>query len=121
MHTLRGSLLRLLPRIATELVQRRGLGRCARVPRDEVEGVHRYIEFVCVGVLEHQELVGEPANIERRKTDESSDAIFLVNDRRARIQIGQVADDFFRVALRSSAPAFLTRTFAEQLFLCDQR
>ena len=37
------------------------------------------------------------------------------------MQIGEIANDFFRIALGASSPAFLARALAEQLFFRDDR
>ena len=51
-HFLRGLLLRALPRVAAERVQRRELGRSARVAADEMELRYRHVELVALGVFD---------------------------------------------------------------------
>src|SRR6185436_20200864 len=60
------------------------------------------------------------ADVERCETDETTDAVVFVHDRRAGPQIGKVADDLFGIALGAASATFLTRALAEQLLFRDQ-
>jgi hypothetical protein len=95
-------------------------GRRAGVAADEVECLHRHVQLVAVGVFEQQEFVGQPADVERREADEAADAVVLVHDRRARTQVGEVADDLFGIALGTPPSPLLSGALAEQLLFRDQ-
>jgi hypothetical protein len=110
---------RLLPLVAAELVQRRALGRRARVAGDEVERVHRHVEAVAARVLEREELVRRAAGLERCEPDEAADAVVLVHDGSARAQIREVADDRFGIAVGTAAGT-LPRALADELLLDDE-
>ena len=90
--------LRLVPLAAAELVQRRGVGRCAAVAADQVQARYRHIELGVVGVQQVQEFVRTVAQIERRQAEVASDPVLLVHDRVADPHLGQIAQHRVDVA-----------------------
>ena len=113
----RGPGARLGPLVAAELVQRRRFGRRAGVPADALERLHRHVELVAAGVLEHEELGRRAAGVHRREAGVAADAVILVHDRRAGTQVGELLDDLRRVAVGAPAPTLLPRALAEELLL----
>ncbi len=87
----RRALLRLVPLIAAELVQRRRLGRCAAVASDEMQVRDWNVELRIVGVEELQELRGAVAQVHRHEAEVTADPMLLVNDRVADPDLGEVA------------------------------
>ena len=108
---------RFLPLFAAELVQRCGLRRRPRVTRDEVQRLHGHVQFVSVGIVEHEKLAGVAGHVHGLQADVPSDSVGFVDHRRADPQIGQLLEYLRRVALGAPSPAFLPRTIAEQLRL----
>ena len=79
-------------------MQRRVLGRRAAVARHEVQAQHRHVELVAAGVFEQQELGRHAFDVERRQAAVAADAVVLVDDGRADLQVGELADDGFGIA-----------------------
>ena len=117
----RGPAAGLRPLVAAELVQRRGFRRRTGVAADPLERLHRHVELVAPGVLEHQELRQHAAGVHRREAEVAADAVILVHDRRAGAQVGELLDDAGRVAVRSSPASLLPCALAEQLLLGVER
>ena len=109
------------PLVAAEPVQRRGCGRGARVARDQLERVDRDVELVAVGVFEHEELGGNSAGGQRLETEVAADAVFRVYDRRACLEVAELADDRLGIAVVVALALLLPHAVAEQLLLADQR
>jgi hypothetical protein len=84
------ALLRLVPLIAAELVQRRRLGRCAAVASDQVQVRDWNVELRIVGIEELQELRGAVAQVHRHEAEVTADPVLLVNDRVADPDLGEV-------------------------------
>ncbi len=102
----RGALLRLVPLVAAELVQRRRFGRGAAVAPDQVQVGDGNVELRVVGVDELQELGGTFAQVHRDEAEVAADAVLLVDDRVADAHLGQVAQHRVDVgAPRRVAPA----------------
>ncbi len=114
-NALRRLAARLLPLLAAELVQRRGLGRRAGIARHQVQRLHRHIQLVAVGIFEHQEFAGVAGDVHGLQPDVASDAVGLVHHRRADAQVRQLLEDFGRIALGAAAAPLLPRAIAEQL------
>ncbi len=108
-HRARGLALRLLPLVPAQLVQRRMLGRPARVAADRVQLRHRHVELVLLRVLEEQEFRGAFAEVEVDQAPVAPDAVLHVHHRVARAQLGEIAQhafdrgDRFPVARRARA------------------
>ena len=75
----RRALARLLPLIAAEPVQRRGLGGSTGITTDSLERLHRHVQLVVAGVLEQQELGRHAADVHRHEAAVAADAIVLVH------------------------------------------
>ena len=103
----RCALLRLVPLVAAELVQRRRLGRCAAVASDEMQVGDRNVELRIVGVEELQELRGAVAQVHRDEAEVAADAVLLVDDRVADADLGEVAQH--RVDVRAPRASRLPR------------
>ena len=110
-----GLALRLEPLIRTQPVQRRLFRRRAGVSADQVQAVHGYVELVRVGVLQHQELGHRPVHFEVLETPITPDAVLFVHHGGADAQVGQVADDGFRVPRRTAPPSALPGPVQAQL------
>ena len=95
---LRGLALRFLPLVRAEPMQRRVLGRRAAVARNEVQAQHGHVELVAAGVFEQQELRRHAFDVERRQAAIAADAVVLVHDGRADLQIRELANDGLGVA-----------------------
>jgi len=120
-HLLGRALASLRPLVRAELVQRCVLGRRAGVAADEVQRMHRHVHAVAAEVLEHQELALLARDFERLQSDVTADAVLLVHDRRAGLEILQVAQNRLRIDRRALAPPFLTGACAEELRLRENR
>ena len=108
------------PLVGAELVERGVLGCRARVAAHQVQCVHRHVDAIAVLVFEHQELPGLAADLHVLQTLVAADAVLLVHDRGARVEVLQVAQDRFRV--RDSLAAPLDRSARpEQLCLGNHR
>ena len=94
-------------------MQRRFLGRRAAVARHEVQAQHRHVELVAAGVLEQQELRRHAFDVERRQAAVAADAVVLVHDRRADLQVRELADDRLGVARAALALALARPLHAE--------
>ncbi len=75
------------PLIGAEAMQRRILGRGARITRDQLEGVYRHVKLVTIRVFEVQEFAARATRDERGQAEITPDAVFLVNDRRTWLQV----------------------------------
>ena len=98
-------------------MQRRALRRRAGVAADALECLHRHVELVALGILEHQELGGQAARVHGGQPEVAADAVVFVHHGCAWPQVGELLDDAGGVAVRASAPALLARAIAEQLLL----
>ena len=76
---------------AAERVQRRLLGRGAAVAADEMQARDRHVELVAAGVFERQELGLAFAEIHALQAEVAADAVLLVHDRVADLDLRQVA------------------------------
>ena len=112
-YSLGGLAARLLPLLAAEFVQRRGFRRRAGVARYQVQRLHRHVQLVAVGILEHEKLAGVAGDVHGLQPDVASHAVGFVHHRRADAQVRQLLEDFRGIALGAAAPAFLTRAIAE--------
>ena len=110
---LRGFALRLLPLVRAEPVQRRVLGRRAAVARHEMQAQHGHVELVAAGVLEQQELRRHAFDVERREPAVAPDAVVLVHDGCADLQVGELANDGLGVARAALALALSRPLHAE--------
>ena len=117
----RGPAAGLGPLVAAELVQRRGFRRRTGVTADPLERLHRHVELVAAGVLEHQELGQDAAGVHGREAEVAAYAVILVHDRRPGAQVGELLDDAGRVPVRPSPASLLPCALAEELLLGVQR
>ena len=111
------SLPGLCPLIAAEAVQGSVLRRGAHVTRYQVQRVNGHVQLVAAGILEAQELSDYAARFKYRQAEISANAVFRVHDRRTHLEIAELPDDGFRIALAtpSAAPWLVT----EELLLAD--
>ena len=116
-----GFLLRLGPLLAAERMQRRGLGRCARIAVDQMQLRDRHVQAVALGVFDLDVFAGRAAGLQRDQPAVAADAMVLVHDRRAFGQLAQVADDRFGLAAGALAAARLAGAFREQLAFGEHR
>ena len=98
-HLLHRAALGLVPCAAAQLVQRRGFRRAAAVAADDMQLRHRHVEFVGVGIFQQQEFVLAFAEVEIDQPAIARDAMLLVHHRVADLELGQVAQHAFHVAL----------------------
>ena len=112
-----GLLLRLGPLLAAEVVQRRGVGVGAGIAADAVELRDRHIQAVALGVFDVEEFAGHAADVHGHQSAIATDAVVLVDDRRAQREFAEVADDRFGFAPGALAAAWLRGAFGEQLAL----
>ena len=110
---LRGLAFGLVPLIRAEPVQRRVFGRRAAIARHEVQAQHGHVELVAAGVLEQQELGRHALDVERREAAVAADAVVLVDDGRADLQIRELADDGLGIACPALALALARPLHAE--------
>jgi hypothetical protein len=106
---------RFLPLFAAELVQRGGFGRRAGVARHQMQRLHRHVQLVAVGILEHQEFTGVAGDVHGLQPDVAAHAVGFVHHGRADAQIRQLLEYFGRIAFGAAAAAFLPRAIAEEL------
>jgi len=66
-------------------------------------------------VFQYQEFARIACHLHRHESDVTPDAVFLVDHRGAGIQVREIPQDGLRIRGRSSPPAFLAGTRAEQL------
>ncbi len=109
------------PLLGAELVPGRRFGRAAGIAGDAVERVHRHVQQIAAGVLQHQELRRVAGDLHDLQAAVAADAVVLVYHRRAGRERGELAQDRLGIALGPAAPAFLAGALAEELFLGDQR
>ena len=114
-----GALARLGPLIRAELVQRRALGRRARIARHQVQLLHRHVQLVAAGVFEHHEFAVLAGHLHDLQADVAADAVFFVHHGRARPERGEIAQDGLRIGRGAAAAALLARALAEQLRLAE--
>ena len=107
------------PLVAPQAMKRCVFGRCARIPRDKVEGVDGNIELVAVRILEMQEFAFRPAGFECRQSEVTPEAVLGVDDRRSRLEVVQLANYRLGIALGQPSPPFLPWLVPEQLVLAD--
>jgi hypothetical protein len=103
----RGAALGLLPLLRAQRVQRRGIGVAARVARDDVQLRYRHVELGVAGVMEFEELHVAFAEVHVNEALIAGDAVLLMYDRVADLQLGQVAQPVVErgFALRGVAAA----------------
>ena len=80
---LRGLLLRALPRIAAERMQRREFGRGAGVAADQMQLRDGHVELVALRVFDREEFAALAADVELQQALITADAVIDVHDRRA--------------------------------------
>ena len=102
-------------------MQRRALGRGARVARDQVQLLHGHVQLVAAGVFEHHELAVLAGHLHDLQADVAAHAVFLVDHRRARPEGGEVAQDGLRIGGGAAPAAFLARALAEELRFAEHR
>ncbi len=90
-HLLCGARLGLVPFAASQLVQRRLLGLRAAVAADHAELRHRHIELVAALILQQKEFALAVLQLEIEQSLVAADAVLLVHDRVADLQLRQVA------------------------------
>ena len=115
--------LDLLPLLAAQFVQGRVLLRRAGIAGDQMQRGDGHVEFVAAGVFQSQEFGAHIAHVEDLQASVAAYALFLVDDRGARLQFRQVFDDGVGIALfgGTGAAAFLLHPVAEQLRFGDDR
>ena len=92
-HGLLDAGLRLLPGPAAEPVDRRARALRARVLLDAVEALDRDLELVARLVAEDHELARGAADLERLEAEEAADAVLLVDDEVARLEVAEVGEE----------------------------
>ena len=100
---LRGFFPDLVPAIIAQRMQRGGFGFGAGVAMNQMQRAYRDIELVATSVFQPQKLHLLVADGEPFQPHVAADAVFLMHDRRASLEIRQVAQDGFRVANRAPA------------------
>src|SRR6266478_3917284 len=80
---------RLLPLLAAEFVERRGFGRRSGVAGHEVQRLHGNIQFVAVGIFEHEKLAGVPGDVHGLQSGVAADPVGFVHHRRADAEVRQ--------------------------------
>jgi hypothetical protein len=108
----------LLPLLGTQPVQRRVLRVRSGVATDQMQIGDRNIELVAAGIGEHQKFGRRAAGLDELQTQIAADAVFLMHDRRAGAQIGEVADDGRWIA-RGGPACPRPRPFAGELAFAD--
>ncbi len=116
-----GTLARLGPLIGPELVQRRALGRGARIARDQVQLLHGHVELVATGVLEHHELAVLSGHLHDLQADVASHSVFFVNHGRTRPQGGEIAKNRLRIGGGAPAATLLARPLSKELRFAEYR
>ena len=84
---------RLVPLAGAQRVQRGILGRGARVAADEVQHGHWHVQGGIVGVGQVQEFGGAFTQVDVDQPHVAPDAMLGMDDRVARLEFGQVADE----------------------------
>ena len=87
---------------AAEPVDLRPRGLARRVLLDAVEGLDRDLELVAALVAEHHELARGAADLERLEPHEAADAVLLVDDEVADLEVAEVGEE---AAQPAAAPA----------------
>ena len=80
-NLLGGALASLGPLIGAKLVQRCALGRGARIPRHQVQLLHRHVQLVAAGIFEHHELAVLPRHLHDLQTHVAAHAVFFMDHR----------------------------------------
>ncbi len=78
---------------AAEAIYGRARAFRARVLLDAVEALHRDLELVARLVAEHHELAGGAADLQRLEAQEAPDAVLLVDDEVARLEVAEVGEE----------------------------
>ena len=92
-HGLLDAGLGLLPGPAAEPIHRRPRPLRARVLLDAVEALDRDLELVARLVAEHHELARGAADLQRLEAEEAADAVLLVDDEVARLEVAEVGQE----------------------------
>jgi len=79
-----------------------------------------HVQLVAVRVFDVQELGLGAAGGQRLESEIAPDAVLGVHDRRAGLQVVELADDRFGIAILGPAAALLADTIAEQLLFAQQ-
>ena len=120
-HFFRRLLARARPGVAAQLVQRRILFGAARVAADQMQGGDRDIQFGVVSIGEHQVFTFDAARFQRGHPLIAPNAVFQVNNRLARMQLGQVTDQRVRVDGPTAVLTAARDALAQQVAFANQR
>src|SRR5262249_39250050 len=93
----------------------------AAVAGNQVQRANGYVEFRLVRVFDRHELGQRAVDLEGAQADVAPDAVIDVHDRRADVQLRQVANDLVRIDRTRIAAHVLVGARAEYLRLGDQR
>ena len=118
-HLLHGAALGLVPGAAAQLVQRCGFRRAAAVAADDVQLRDGHVELVLARIFQQQEFVLAFAEVEVHQALIARDAVLLMHHRVARLELGQVAQHAFHVALLRGARGAASGLRGIQLGLGD--
>ena len=83
--------------------------------------MHRHVQLVAIRILELQELAAHAAGFERRQAEVAADTVLGMHDRRAGLEIVELTNDGFGIALDASLPVAAACALTEQLLLADNR
>jgi len=103
--------------LAAEFVERRGFGRRSGVAGHEVQRLHGNIQFVAVGIFEHEKLAGVSGDVHGLQSGVAADPVGFVHHRRTDAEVRQFFEYLRRIALGAAAPALLPGAIPEQLRL----
>src|SRR6185312_16855525 len=121
-HLFGGLLARAFPRVAAERMQWCEFRRGAGVAADQPQLRHRHVELVALGVFDGEELAIHAAHVHREQALVAAHAVINVHDRRAEGELGEIADDRFRIARGAAATlavALAAHPLAVQLALSE--
>ena len=113
-HALRSLALDALPLVTAQSVQRCVIDRCAGITANQMQGRHRHVKLVALGVLEVQKLLLQSRDVEGAQAEITSHTMIFVHHRFADVQFGQVANRLIDVEVAAFAPALLLDALAEQ-------
>ena len=110
-----------VPLVGAEPMQRRVRFVGAAVARDQVQCADGNVELRLVRVLDRREFGSRAVDLERSQAQVAADAVIDVDDRRADVQFGEVANDLVRIDRARVAPCVRVGARAKYLGFGDQR
>ena len=102
-------------------MQRGVLGRCARVAADEVQHGHRHVQGGVVGVGQVQEFGRAFTQVDVDQPHVAADTVLGMDDRIARLEFGQVADEGIDLRGLALVALALAHEGGEQLAFGDDQ